>query len=92
MASTFIIDCPYCKAKVGAIERGKAENGGFNEEDGEPWGEQVLIGERPKCRSFLVGHSRQTGFESYNAEEDEWSDFVRVYPKPAKSFSSYRIP
>ena len=28
----------------------------------------------------------------YDSEEDRWSDVTRVYPKPPKTFSSYRIP
>lgn len=89
---TFIIDCPWCKAKVAATETGRAERGGFDDEAGEPYGYKVLVGICPSCRSILAGQTEQTGFENFNAHEDRWSDVVRIYPKPPKAFSSYRIP
>jgi hypothetical protein len=88
----FIIDCPWCKAKVAAAETGRAERSWFDEEEGEPYGLQVIIGICPSCKSILVGKSEQIGFEDYDADEDCWSDIVRVYPKPPKVFSSGRIP
>lgn len=90
--STFIIDCPWCKAKVAAAQKGETRNVGFDDEAGEPFGTRLVIGSCPRCRSSLVGVSNQVGFEGYDSEHDEWSDFVRVYPKPPKTFSSYRIP
>jgi hypothetical protein len=89
---TFIIDSPWCKAKVAAIETGRAEESGFNEEIGEPYASTVYVGKCPRCRSILAGESVQTDFEDINAYENRWSDVVRVYPKPPKTFSSYRIP
>jgi hypothetical protein len=89
---TFIVDCHLCKAKVAASESGRAERGGFDEDAGEPWGSKVLVGICPSCRSILVGETDQIGFEGYDADEDRWSDVVRIYPKPPKVFSSYRIP
>ena len=89
---TFIVDCPWCKAKVAASESGRAERGGFNDDIGEPFGSKVLVGICPSCRSILVGETEQIGFESYDSDEDRWSDVVRIYPKPPKVFSSYRIP
>lgn len=89
---TFIIDCPWCKAKVAASETGRAERGGFDDDAGEPYGSKVLVGICPSCKSILVGKTDQIGFENYDSDEDRWSDVVRVYPKPPKVFSSYRIP
>jgi len=90
MPQTFIIDCPYCRAKVAAAETGRAERVDFGEEG--PFGERLVIGHCPSCRSLLAGHLQQTHFEGHDAEEDVWSDVVRIYPKPAKAFSSFRIP
>jgi hypothetical protein len=39
-----------------------------------------------------VGESQQIAFEDFDSEFDRWSDVVRVYPKPAKVFSSHRLP
>lgn len=52
----------------------------------------MLVGICPGCRSILAGEIEQTGFENYDSYEDRWSDVVRIYPKPPKAFSSYRIP
>lgn len=89
---TFIIDCHICKAKVAALEAGRAERSGWIEEAGEPYGVKLLVGNCPSCSSLLVGETTQIGFENYDSEEDRWSDVVRVFPKPPKAFSSYRIP
>lgn len=89
---TFIIDCHSCKAKVAAVEVGRAERQGLHDPPGDPYGERVLLGQCPSCRSILVGESNQVDFAGYDAEDDRWSDVVRVFPKPPKSFSSYRIP
>lgn len=92
-SSTFIVDCPTCKAKVAAIESGCAKRSYFHEEVGEPFGEKVFVGNCPKCQSILVGRAYQIDFAGYEGElEDYWSDIVRVYPKPPKTFSSRRIP
>lgn len=89
---TFIIDCHICKAKVAALEAGSAERGGWIEEAGDPFGERLLLGSCPSCRSLLVGEMTQIGFEGYDSDEDRWSEVVRVFPKPPKAFLSYRIP
>ena len=89
---TFIVDCPWCKAKVAASESGRAERGGYDEDVGEPYGTKVLVGTCPRCSSILVGETDQIGFEGYDSDEDRWSDVVRIFPKPPKVFSSYRIP
>jgi Domain of unknown function (DUF4145) len=90
--ATFIVDCPHCRAKVGAEEKGRAERSGFDNEAGEPWGERIHLGSCPKCKTLLVGESKQLRFERYDSDEDVWSDIVRVYRKPSKVFASYRIP
>lgn len=92
-ASTFIIDCPWCKAKVAAVEKCRADRTSVLDEiSGEPYGTRLYIGLCPRCDSLLAGESNQTGFAGYDSDEDEWSDVVRVYPKPPKTFTSYRIP
>lgn len=88
---TFIVDCPWCKAKVAASESGRAQTAGVDE-DGGPFGTKVLVGICPSCSSILVGETEQIRFEGYDSDEDLWSDVVRIYPKPTKVFSSYRIP
>ncbi|MBK7876300.1 MAG: DUF4145 domain-containing protein [Planctomycetes bacterium] len=89
---TFIVDCHECRAKVAAIESGRAETGGVEEDLGEPYGERVLVGKCPVCKSLLVGQAIQVGFENINSAEDRWTDVVRVFPDPPRGFSSSRIP
>jgi hypothetical protein len=89
---TFIVDCHRCKAKVAAVEKGRAQRQWWEDGPEEPRGERVLLGTCPVCKAILVGESVQLDFEGYDAPEDRWSDVVRVYPKPPKIFTSYRIP
>jgi|SRR5471030_2274680 len=89
---TFIVDCHVCKAKVAAIETGRAERFAFDDEASQPYGKRVFVGNCPSCNVILVGESDQIDFENIDAYEDRWSDVVRVFPNPAKSFSSWRIP
>lgn len=89
---TFIIDCPYCKAKVAATESGRAECAAYDDEAMQPCGSRVFVGNCPKCSAILVGQSDQLDFANHDADYDRWSDIVRVYPKPPKVFSSWRIP
>lgn len=89
---TFIIDCPICNVKVAAIKTGFAELSDYNEAAGEPYHIRVLSGNCPVCGTILVGETEQVDFEGYNAYKDRWSDIVRVYPQPAKTFYSSRIP
>jgi len=90
--NTFIVDCPICKAKVAAEEAGRAERSYFDDEAGEPVGRRLYVGKCPRCSTMIAGTSHQTGFENYDSEYDQWSDVVRVYPQPPKTFASYRIP
>lgn len=90
--STFVVDCPWCKSKVAVAETGRAESAGMDPEDGVPYGLRVMVGHCGSCRSILVGESRQLNFQDYDSDQDRWSDIVRVYPRPPKTFSSYRIP
>ena len=47
----------------------------------------------PKCQTMLVGRCYQTHFKGWEEEEDAvWSDPIRVFPNPPKTFSSARIP
>ncbi|MFA6266792.1 MAG: DUF4145 domain-containing protein [Pseudolabrys sp.] len=89
--STFIVDCPQCKAKVAAIEEGRAERR-FLDEDNGPHCTRLHIGKCPRCSTLLAGEAQQIRFENFDAEYDEFSEVVRIYPKPPKTFSSYRIP
>lgn len=89
---TFIVDCPRCKAKVAAVEAGRIDRNGFDDEVGEPWGYRLQIGSCPRCDSSLVGESWQQTFKEYEAEYDSWSAAVRVYPEPPRNFTSSRIP
>jgi hypothetical protein len=91
--ATFIVDCPNCKAKVGAEEKGHLERTWFDDDAGEPEGERIVIGQCPSCNTSLVGRATQYRFEGWEGDEDNaFGDVVRVYPKPSKTFSSYRIP
>lgn len=90
--NTFVIDCPWCKAKVAASESGRAERSGYDNEICEPYASKVLVGVCPSCQSILVGETEQIGFEGYDSDQNRWRDVVRVYPKPPKVFSSHRIP
>lgn len=92
--STFIIDCPTCRAKVAAPEYGRVKrNGGINPEDGDVhYGTSLVVGKCPKCSTLLAGESPQITIGGFDGEWDEWGDAVRVFPKPAKTFLSARIP
>lgn len=91
-AKTFFIDCPRCKAKVAANEKGRAKEEGGAPEHGEIWGYQVLLGTCPHCHMVLVGEAVQIEFASLGLGDDQWSDVVRIYPDPPKTFSPDRIP
>jgi len=87
----FIVDCPDCKAKVAAEEKGAAIRQ-YSDEAGDPYGRRLQLGNCPVCNQLLVGESVQLHFEGYDSDSDVWSDPIRVYPSPPKAFSSYRIP
>lgn len=89
---TFIVDCPKCKAKVAAEVSGVAEHSGRWYETDEPFSDRLYVGKCPRCNTLLSGKSHQVSFMEWNAEFDEWSDVVRVFPEPMKTFTSYRIP
>jgi len=91
--ANFIADCPHCQAKVAVEETGRAEDCGFDDEVGEPYGWRLLIGNCPRCKTPIAAQSRQLNFAGWEGDEnDVWSDPVRVHPKPPKTFSSFRIP
>jgi len=89
---SFIIDCPYCKVKVAAAETGRAEQADYEDAGELPEVLRVLVGNCPVCKAILVGSTEQIGFEGVTAYEDQWGDVIRVYPLPAKTFYSARIP
>lgn len=89
---TFIIDCPWCKAKVAALEHARATKTGWIDEIEEPYGIMLCVGECPNCNELLAGESHQVDFEGHDAFEDRWTDIARIFPKPPKTFTSRRIP
>lgn len=90
---TFIVACARCNAKVAATERGCVlRRGGVDEEGNEHYGKKVLLGECPSCRAILVGEAQQLAIAGFDSYQDEWGEAVRIYPEPAKCFSSSRIP
>jgi len=90
---TFIIDCPRCKAKVGAEHGTYVDRSWYDDDMGEPFGERIVIGKCPKCTLILVGRAEQITFAGYAGEDhDTFRDVVRVYPEPPKVFTSERIP
>jgi Domain of unknown function (DUF4145) len=89
----FIIDCPRCKAKVGAEGGMSIDRSYFDDDAGEPYGERVMMGKCPTCTLILVGRAEQRTFANYQGDDqDTFGDVVRVYPEPPKVFTSYRIP
>jgi hypothetical protein len=88
---TFIVECPYCNAKVGAIEEGRAVHSGIDD-GGSPYAEAVIVGKCPGCGCLIAGKAEQIEFENFDSEYDRWSDAVRIYPKPPKSFTGRRLP
>jgi hypothetical protein len=90
---TFIIECPQCNAKVGVEQRGALVRSYYDDDAGEPFGEKIVMGQCPSCQVALVGRATQVQFEGWEgSEHDVFGDVVRVFPKPPKTFSSYRIP
>jgi hypothetical protein len=49
IVATFIIDCPYCKAKVAAEEAGRAERSYFDDDAGGPEGRRLYVGSCPRA-------------------------------------------
>lgn len=93
MREIFIVDCAQCRAKVAAVEHGAVKSGGFDQERGEAhYGKRLAVGRCPKCYTLLAGEAQQVSIAGYDAEEDEWGDYVRVHPKPPKAFLSNKIP
>lgn len=88
---SFIVDCPYCRAKVAAELSGHAYRDGHNE-DFVPFAEKLLVGKCPICKSLIAGETHQVTFEEFNGYENEWSDVARIYPEPSRRFMSFRIP
>jgi hypothetical protein len=91
---TFIVDCPYCQAKVAALLSGEAFYEEFLDEIGEPVGDRIQVGNCPSCKRILVAHADQIYFKGWMDDEaDGWTSTpVRVYPQPPKTFASNRIP
>ena len=90
--TTFIVDCPVCKAKVAAEEKGRAERFYTDEDIDEHFGFRLCVGNCPRCGSLIAGHLTQTAFEGYDSIEDEWSDVERIFPQPSRVFRSGTIP
>jgi Domain of unknown function (DUF4145) len=86
----FIVDCPYCKAKVGAKETGRVEESRMH--DGKPvrkFTQVVVVGNCIRCGKILVGQYDQC-FD-YSGVFFQTS-VVRVFPKPPRTFASKNIP
>jgi hypothetical protein len=91
--TTFLIDSPRCKARVGAENGTYIDRAWFDDDAGEPYGERVIVGKCPTCTVILAGRAEQLTFANYQGEDqDTFGDVVRVYPEPPKVFTSYRIP
>lgn len=79
--TTFIIDCPRCKAKVGAEQGVHVDSSYFDDDAGEPYGHRISVGKCLHCKIVLVGRSEQLQFQNYEGSEyDTFGDIVRVYP------------
>jgi hypothetical protein len=89
--ATFLVDCDTCSAKVAAKLEGVAESSGFDDEEHEPWGNRLLVGRCPHCMTLVAAHQTQIDFQGFSSEYDEWSDPIRVFPNPPKTFS-HHIP
>jgi len=88
---TFLVNCDNCKAKVAAVQHGLAEQG-IEVYDNEPYGgSRLYVGKCPVCARLVAAFSTQTAIGGYDAEEDDWSDPVRVYPNPPRVLSG-RVP
>ncbi len=86
--AAFIVDCPYCQAKVAAEETGRADDCGFDHEASEPYGRRLLIGKCPSCNTPLAAQSRQLNFKGWEGDnKDVWSAPVRVHPNTFMSAS-----
>jgi hypothetical protein len=87
----FIIDCPYCRAKVGANETGRSEHRAKHNDYG-PFNESaalVVVGNCIRCGKILVGQYEQLYEDS---ELSVQTDVVRIFPKPPRTFTSKNIP
>lgn len=89
---SFIVDCSGCKAKVAVEVAGVVQSNGTDPDTGEPFGERLYVGKCPRCFTHLAGESRQIHFAGYDTDYSQWSDVVRVFPIPFRTFSSRRIP
>lgn len=78
---------------MAAVEHGVVRHsGGIDSEGDEHYGVCLAIGQCPRCRTLVAAEAQQVRIGGYDAHDDEWGDFVRVYPKPPRTFSSRRIP
>jgi len=87
-----VVDCPECKVKVAAELKGSASQDGYSEEAGGPYGNRLLVGICPRCNTLVAAETHQTAFAQFDSDRDEWSDCVRIYPNPVRTFSSSHIP
>lgn len=85
---TFIIDCPICKAKVGAIESGRADR---DISEDNLFGERLIIGKCPECGVLLAGETHELDIDC-ESRETPWSEIVRIYPVPPRDLQGYQIP
>ncbi|RYF02237.1 MAG: DUF4145 domain-containing protein [Comamonadaceae bacterium] len=83
---TFLVECDRCQARVAAKQSGMAERSGWDDEISEPYASQLCVGKCPHCNSLLAAMREQIGFANFDSEYDIWTDGLRVYPNPAKTF------
>src|SRR5215471_10835246 len=53
---------------------------------------KVVIGNCLGCQGILVGQFVEKYFNNGDSDPDEWTDVVRLFPRPPKRFSSDNIP
>ena len=90
---TFLVDCHYCRARVAAIETGRASDAGNEDYTGEPYAIKLIVGKCPSCNNLIAGETHQVEFGGFGfGEEDIWSDVKRIYPDPPKTLINFYIP
>lgn len=92
--ATFIVDCPTCKAKVAAEETGRAEDTGFDNEVGEPYGWRLFVGKCPRCTNLTAAESRQLRFKGGTGTTKMFGQTPCVYilsHRRRSPVSTYRV-
>ncbi len=77
-----IIECQQCKARV------DGEVLEYVEADEAVWQTRTYLLRCPICKTALVGESNNAG----HGRVEEWSELVRVYPKPGRAAALSAFP